>query len=128
MMATNDDNVQYIYISKLDQLSAIQPADLFVVSHLSNDATGEYESCKLEYRTIKEDIYDYISVAMSSDTDLSIISSLDALTQKVDDMISAIDICISACVALDNCRNNVRYRVEQLEHDVFDIKRRLKSS
>ena len=42
---------------------------------------------------------------MSSVTDLAISACVEELSAKIDSLSSKIDICLSACVALDNCRS-----------------------
>ncbi len=42
---------------------------------------------------------------MSSATDLMLSASIAEVSATISSMLSAIDICLSACVALDNCRN-----------------------
>lgn len=127
-----DQDTEYIYISKLEPSNDILSSDLFVISKLSagqeNSPNSKklYESKNISYNTILNNIYDYISVTMSSDMDLSLLSLVDELSTRVENMISTINICLSACVALDNCRNNVITKYHDISVKLDGIDARLK--
>lgn len=71
-------------------------------------------SKKLQYQDVKDDMYSYISATMSSATDMHLLSSVDSLSSIVSGMADAVDVCLSACVALDYCRNKVLASIEWL--------------
>lgn len=113
---------EYVYISKLDELSEPLSAaeNWFIVSHLSSETDDEkqFSSNKVQYSTLQTQLYDYLSAYMVSKTDLELSGKVDELSGKIDGISCLLDACLSAVVALDNCRNNVRARVEALELSV----------
>ena len=109
----NTTGIQYTYISELSDASALSASDLFVVSQLKNAVQNTYESYKLTYSQLSSGIYNEVSNTMSSVTDLAISACVEELSAKIDTLSSKIDICLSACVALDNCRSLFKAAVVQ---------------